>query len=192
MCPWWSYLVSTGDILTVGAECLRDQSTTEATTVRSQAVGVITLDIAGTNNFVHKLSGADVEGINISIDGGRAGSTISPFCLQSTKQNSHTTTLLKGRAPGCGGQYSERFQALTHCTWRARTRLRSGISATFAAGIFPELTGNDLQSFPAKPGERLNCGFYSISAVDQKSRALRRLESSKLPHDASSWARRAS
>ena len=45
-----------------------------------------------------------------------------------------------------------------------------------------------LRSFPVKPGERLDCGFYSISAVHQKSRALRRLESSKLPRDTSSWA----
>ena len=171
--------MSTGDILTVGAECLGDQSTTEATTVRSQAVGVITLDIAGTNNFVHKLSGADVEGINISIDGGRAGSTISPFYLQSTKQNSQTTTLLKGRAPGCGGQYSDASRHSRIAPGEQERVFGVEFQPRSQRVFSPSSLATTSGSFPAKPGERLNCGFYSISAVDQKSRALRRLESSK-------------
>lgn len=48
----------------------------------NKVVGITTLDIVRANKFVHEVTGADIEGINIPIIGGHAGSTILPLFSQ--------------------------------------------------------------------------------------------------------------
>merc|ERR1712136_187466 len=48
----------------------------------NKVVGITTLDIVRANKFVHEVTGADIEGINIPIIGGHAGTTILPLFSQ--------------------------------------------------------------------------------------------------------------
>jgi len=48
----------------------------------NKVVGITTLDIVRANKFVHEVTGADIEGINVPIIGGHAGTTILPLFSQ--------------------------------------------------------------------------------------------------------------
>jgi len=48
----------------------------------NKVVGITTLDIVRATKFVHEVTGADIEGINIPIIGGHAGTTILPLFSQ--------------------------------------------------------------------------------------------------------------
>ena len=206
--------MTTGYILTVGAECLRDLSTTEATRVRSQttgvhsgnnlglttktmesywctsqAAGVITLDIVSTNNFVHKVTGADVEGINISMDDGSAGSTIPlsscssrsrtripPRCSRDERQ------AVEDSIRTLSGTHTSHLESKNACSEWDFSKLRSKYFSQNSLA-------RTLRVFSRKPGTPWTPCFTAFRQYTEKSWGSNTRISKKLPHLASSWAR---
>ena len=190
--------MTTGYILTVGAECLRDLSTTEATRVSSQttgvysgnnlglttktmesywctsqAPGVINLDIVSTNNFVHKVTGADVEGINISMDDDFAGSTIP---LSSCSSRSRTRIpprysrderqAVEDSIRTLSGTHTSHLESKNACSEWDFSKLRSK--------YFPRAHWQGPCEFFAKTWNALDPVFHGISAAHGKVLGLRR------------------
>ena len=203
--------MTTGYILTVGAECLRDLSTTEATRVRSQSVATTLVSrrklwkvtgvlhrlqasspwtslvptISCTRSLVQTLRASRFQWTMVV----QAPRFLLLLAVHEAELAYHHAIQVQGTSARLWRTVFERFRALTHRTWRARTRVRSGISASFAASIFPELTGKDLASFSRKPGTPWTPCFTAFRQYTEKSWGSDARISKKLPHLASSWAR---
>jgi malate/lactate dehydrogenase len=48
----------------------------------SKIVGLTTLDVVRSDKFVHKMTGASIDGIDVPVIGGHAGTTILPLFSQ--------------------------------------------------------------------------------------------------------------